>query len=81
MRLTTKSRRWTVLNYVVCEPGQWTCRKIANDLCDNFHGVTEAMIALERNGMIVKGEKDGRSHTLIPTPKGVEALYTAFETR
>lgn len=78
MKLTTKSRRWKVLNYVVSEPGEWTCREIASDLDDSFHGVTEAMIALEKNGMILKGEKVGRSRALIPTPKGVEALYRAL---
>ena len=76
--LDTKGRRWAVLNYIVSEPGEWTCRGIATDRGDNFHGITEAMIALERRGFIVKGEKVGRSHTLIPTPAGVEALYRSL---
>jgi|TARA_R110000824_G_scaffold116395_3_gene267787 hypothetical protein len=78
MKIVSDSRRWKVLNYVVSEPGEWTCRSITTDLDENFHGITEAMISLVRNGMIVKGEKVGRSHTLVPTPIGVEALYRAL---
>ena len=64
-----------MLNYAVSDPGEWTCRTIANDLGDSFHAVTEAMISLAQKGFIVKGKKIGRSRTLIPTPTGVEALY------
>jgi hypothetical protein len=79
MRLKQGSRRWTVLNYAVSEPNQWTCRGIADDLSDNFHGITEAALFLVRNGLVVKGEQVGRSRVLIPTPAGVETLYRGMD--
>lgn len=81
MKLKPNSRRWTVLNYAVSEPNQWTCRSIADDLGDNFHGITEATIFLMQNGLVVKGGMVGRSRTLIPTPKGVEVLYRGLEAQ
>ena len=78
-RLTTSGRRFIVLNYIVSEPGQWTCRDIANDLGDNFHGITEAAISLKRKGLIVRGSKVGRSYTHLPTEAGVELLLRSLE--
>ena len=77
-RLKTNGRRWAVLNYIVSEPGEWTCRKIANDREDSFHSVTEAAIFLTQNGFVEKGEKEGRSHTLIPTKAGIDLLYNSL---
>jgi len=71
MKLQTKGRRWIVLNYVVSEPGEWTCRGITEDLGENFHGITEAMIFLSTKGLVKKGKKSGRSHVLLPTPSGI----------
>jgi len=77
LSLKPLSRRWTVLNYAVSEPNQWTCRSIADDLDDSFHAITEAAIFLVQSGLMVKGGQVGRSRVLIPTPAGVEALYRA----
>jgi len=75
MRVNKFSRRWIVLNYVVADPNVWTCRAIADDLGDNFDKITDAAISLRQRGMIVRGEKVGRSRVLIPTPAGVKTLY------
>lgn len=80
MALKSGSRRWAVLNYAVSEPNEWTCRAIATDMDDSFHGITEAAIYLVRNGFVVKGEKVGKSRVLFPTPYGVEALYRGLGT-
>jgi len=79
MALKPDSRRWAVLNYAVSDPNQWTCRAIATDMDDSFHGITEAAIYLVKNGLVAKGEQVGRSRVLIPTPKGVEALYRGMD--
>ena len=78
-RLTTSGRRWAVLNYIVSEPEEWTCRKIAEDLGDSFHGITEAVLSLTKKGLVVKGKKEGRSFTYFPTPEGVELLHRSLE--
>ena len=75
--MRTLTRRWTVLNYAVCEPNQWTCRTIAEDLGDDPKHVGMAARFLEMSGLIVKGERIGRARALFPTPEGVEALHTA----
>jgi len=76
-RIQKSSRTWRVLNYAVCEPNEWTCRAIAEDLGDNFQRVTAAASFLSRKGYIVKGVQIGNAKALFPTPKGVEALHTA----
>ena len=78
MRVNKISRRWTVLNYVVAEPNQWTCRSIADDLGDKFDAITAAVLSLTKRGMIVRGEKVGKSRVLLPTPQGVEVLYESL---
>tara|TARA_R100000008_G_scaffold77895_2_gene58573 strand:- start:373 stop:627 length:255 start_codon:yes stop_codon:yes gene_type:complete len=76
-KLQKTSRTWRVLNYAVCEPNEWTCRAIAEDLEDNFQRITAAASFLAQKGYIVKGVQIGNSKALFPTPKGVEALHTA----
>lgn len=78
MRLQTLGRPWTVLNYAVSEPNEWTSRAIADDLGDNPKTVSMAARSLEQRGFVVKGQKVGRARAWFPTPAGVKALYEAI---
>ena len=78
MKLQSLSRRWSILNYVVSEPNEWTCRAIAEDLGTSPKHVSMAVRSLEQKGLLVKGKKVGRAHALFPTPAGVEALYESI---
>jgi DNA-binding IclR family transcriptional regulator len=78
MKLRPFSRRWTVLNYVVTEPNTWTVRLIAEDLDARLSAINEARHTLTRNGLIAKGNKLGKAHTLIPTPEGVELFQRSL---
>ena len=72
------SRRWTILNYIVSEPDEWTARSIADDLEDSPKHIGSAVRALEMQGLLVKGKHIGRARALFPTPAGVEALYESI---
>ena len=72
------SRRWMVLNYAVNEPNQWTTVDIATDLGEPYKYINEARTTLTRKGLVVLGEKVGRSRVLIPTPKGVELFQRSL---
>lgn len=76
--LRVESRPWTVLNYAVSEPNEWTCRAIAEDLGVIPKKISTAARSLEQRGLLVKGPKIGQAHTLFPTPDGVTALYEAI---
>jgi len=78
MRIQSLSRRWSILNYVVSEPDEWTCRAIAEDLGVCPKDIGMAVRALEQRGLLVKGKKVGRARALFPTPAGVEVLYTSI---
>tara|TARA_R110000824_G_scaffold198802_5_gene382850 strand:+ start:1215 stop:1472 length:258 start_codon:yes stop_codon:yes gene_type:complete len=76
-RLSRASRSWSVLNYAVCEPNEWTARLIAEDLGDKFNRITSIIKLLLNKGYVVKDAKVGKGRALLPTPAGVEALRTA----
>ena len=78
MRLRSTGRSWSVLNYAVTEPNKWTCRAIAEDLDDSPKKIGMTVRYLQQRGFVVKGEKLGKAHTLLPTPLGVEVLYEAI---
>jgi len=78
MGLRSLTRTWSILNYAVSEPDEWTCRAIAEDLGENTKHVGMAVRSLQIKGFLVKGRKIGRARALFPTPEGVEALYTAI---
>ena len=72
------SRRWAVLNYAVSEPSQWTTKAIAEDLDEPFKYINEARNTLTKKGLVVLGEKVGRSRVLLPTPAGVEVFQRSI---
>ncbi len=75
MRLKSSSLPWQVLNYIVSEPDEWTCRTIAEDLGKNQSKVATAMRSLLDRGFVVKSKKLGLARSYIPTPDGVQTLY------
>ncbi len=72
--LLVGSTRFAVLNYAVSEPEVWTRRAISEDLGVRYAHINEAIINLKQRGFVVDGKLLGRSHTLLPTPLGVEAF-------
>ena len=74
MRLNSGCRPWAVLNYAVTEPNQWTEGRIARDMRDNIRNTRSAIGSL----IVVKDRPIGKARALLPTPAGVEALYTSI---
>ena len=78
MRLNSGCRPWAVLNYAVTEPNQWTEGRIARDMRDNIRNTRSAIGSLIARGLVVKDLPIGKGRALLPTPAGVEALYTSI---
>ena len=76
-RLSRASRSWSVLNYAVCEPNEWTARLIAEDLGDRPNRITAVVKLLLDKGYVVRDAPIGQGRALLPTPEGVEALHMA----
>ena len=75
MKLKSSSLPWQVLNYIVSEPDEWTCRTIAEDIGKNQRKVSTAVRSLLSRGLIVKSKQLGPARSYIPTPDGVQTLY------
>jgi len=78
MRLNSGCRPWAVLNYAVTEPNQWTEGTIARDMRDNIRNTRSAIDSLIARGLVVKDQPLGKGRALLPTPEGVEALYSSI---
>ena len=62
-----------VMSYAVSEPGEWTARKISEDIEVIVYVVTETIGSLRRRGMILSVER-----ILYPTEVGREALFRSM---
>tara|TARA_R100001082_G_C4360160_1_gene158919 strand:+ start:1509 stop:1760 length:252 start_codon:yes stop_codon:yes gene_type:complete len=78
MAIRSNGRPWKVLNYVVCEPNEWTTRQIFEDLEDQKHAIVNTVINLKKLGYIKTGRDIGKAKALIPTEAGVRAFEEAL---
>jgi len=67
---------WTILNYVVNEPGEWTLPSIADDMGVNTKLYGSVRGQLVKAGYITMKDAFGRNgaHRLLPTNAGREAF-------
>ncbi len=79
MGIRLKGRPWRVLNYVVCEPNEWTTRQIFEDLEDQQHAIVNTVIKLKKLGYVKTGKDVGKAKALVPTREGVRAFEEARE--
>jgi len=79
MALRVFGRPWTILNYVVSEPDEWTTRQITEDLEEDLSAMVNVVIKLKKLGYVQTGKTVGRSKTLVPTDAGVQALGEAIK--
>ena len=77
MGIRLKGRPWRVLNYVVCEPNEWTTRQIYEDLEDQQHAIVNTVIKLKKLGYVETGKDVGKAKALVPTKEGVRAFEEA----
>ena len=64
---------WTILNYVVSEPGEWTASEIAEDLGLHLFNLSNTVSNLKDRNLILAEHTEGRkSAKLFPTKKGKE---------
>ena len=79
MGIRLKGRPWKVLNYVVCEPDEWTTRQIFEDLEDQQAAIINTVIKLKKLGYVKTGRDIGKAKALVPTKEGVRAFEEAIE--
>lgn len=77
MGIRAQGRPWRVLNYVVCEPDEWTTRQIFEDLDDQKHAIVNTVIKLKKLGYVKTGRDIGKAKALIPTEEGIKAFMEA----
>ena len=68
-----------MLNYVVCEPDEWTARQIYEDLEDQRNAIVNTIIKLKKLGYVSTGKDIGKAKALVPTQEGIKAFREAVE--
>jgi DNA-binding MarR family transcriptional regulator len=72
---------WTILNYVVSEPGEWTASEIAEDLGLHLFNLSNTVSSLKSRNLILGQHVEGvRGAKLFPTPAGKEH-FSGIESR
>tara|TARA_R110000796_G_scaffold63155_5_gene145613 strand:+ start:1548 stop:1802 length:255 start_codon:yes stop_codon:yes gene_type:complete len=78
-KIKTGSIAWTILNYVVNEPGEWTLPSIVKDMGGATKSYASVRTDLIKVEYILSNDSSGNfgAHKLIPTPEGIEAFSKA----
>ena len=62
---------WTILNYIVSEPGEWTASDIAEDLGVHLFNLSNTVSNLKERNLILTEHVEGRrAAKLFPTKAG-----------
>ena len=73
---------WTVLNYVVSEPGEWTASEIAEDLGIHLFNLSNTVSSLKDRNFILAEHTEGRKAAkLFPTQAGKVRLAESLRIK
>ncbi len=73
--MQSNTMTWTILNYVVSEPGEWTASEIAEDLGVHLFNLSNTVSNLKERNLILAEHTEGRQAAkLSPTKAGTEHL-------
>jgi hypothetical protein len=88
------SSSWTMMNYIVCEPGEWSVMRIVHDMGGGSRALRIYKRSLKRlrdRGLVVIGEQSDSTEgplttgqlkqRLKPTVRGIEAFKNVGSVR